>query len=112
VHLSQDEQGERFIQRIDGPRKNWKFKAADTRDRKFWPQYVSARQAGLNATSTADSTRYLTPADDRNNTRLILSQVVLDTFESLNLQHPIAGRSVREGLKAIPAQPNLDSSRS
>jgi hypothetical protein len=58
---------------------------------------VDAHQACLNATSTADSPWYVAPADDRNNTRLILSQIVLDTFESLNLQHPIAGRSVREG---------------
>ncbi len=83
LHLSQEGQRKRFIQRFDDPRKNWKFKAAAIRERKFWPQYMAAHQACLDATSTAESPWYMAPADDRNNTRLILSQIVLDTLESL-----------------------------
>lgn len=101
LHLSQEEQRKRFIQRIDDPRKNWKFSAADLRERKFWPQYMKAYQACLSATSTVASPWYVVPADDKNNTRLIVSQIVLATLEALNLQYPVASPARVRELKAI-----------
>jgi len=101
LHLSQAEQRKRFVQRIDDPRKNWKFSAADIRERKFWPQYMKAYQACLSATSTVASPWYVVPADDKNNTRLIVSQIVLATLEALNLRYPVASPARVRELKAI-----------
>jgi len=91
----------RFIQRIEEPRKDWKFSAADIRERKFWPQYAKAYQACLTATSTVASPWYVVPADDKNNTHLIVSQIEFATLEALNLHHPIASPARMRELKAI-----------
>lgn len=100
LHLSQEEQRKRFIERIDDSRKNWKSSAADLRERKFWSQLMEAYQACLSATRTVASPWYEMPADDKNNTRLIVSQIVLATLDALNLQYPASSARVRE-LKAI-----------
>jgi len=70
-------------------------------ERKFRPQYMAACQACLGATSTNDSPWYVVPADSKNNTRLMVSQIVLDSFEALNLPYPIASPARVMKLKAI-----------
>ena len=83
LHLSKEEQRKRFLQRIDEPEKNWKFGLADIEERKFWKQYMKAYEECLGATSTRDAPWYVVPADDKENARLIVSQIVLDTLEGL-----------------------------
>ena len=83
LHLSKDEQRRRFLARIDEPEKNWKFSAADIKEREFWRHYMKAYEDCLSATSTSDAPWYVVPADDKENARLIVSQIVLDTFEAL-----------------------------
>ena len=88
LHLSKDEQRKRFLSRIDEPEKNWKFSLADVEERKFWKQYMKAFEECLGATSTADAPWYVVPADDKENARLIVSQIILDTLERLKLSYP------------------------
>ena len=88
LHLSKEEQRKRFLSRIDEPAKNWKFSAADITERGFWRQYRKAYEECLSATSTRDSPWYVVPADDKENARLIVSQIVLDTFEHLKMSYP------------------------
>jgi PPK2 family polyphosphate:nucleotide phosphotransferase len=88
LHLSKDEQRKRFLARIDDPGKNWKFSVSDMHERKFWDQYTSAFEDCLNATSTHYSPWYVVPADDKDNARLIISTIVLDTIKSLKLSYP------------------------
>ena len=88
LHLSKDEQRKRFLERIDEPEKNWKFSVADIAERKFWDRYMTAFEECLGATSTSDVPWYVVPADDKENARLIVSQIVLDTFEGLNMSYP------------------------
>jgi PPK2 family polyphosphate:nucleotide phosphotransferase len=88
LHLSKEEQRKRFIDRIDQPEKNWKFSAADVEERKFWKQYMRAYEKCLSATSTRRAPWYVVPADDKLNARLIVSRIVLDTVESLELSYP------------------------
>jgi PPK2 family polyphosphate:nucleotide phosphotransferase len=88
LHLSKDEQLERFLERIDDPKKNWKFSDSDLKEREFWNDYRKAYEECLGATSTSDAPWYVVPADDKENARLIVSQIVLDTFESLDLSYP------------------------
>src|SRR3984957_11876064 len=88
LHLSKEEQRKRFIDRIDHPGKNWKFSLADIEERKFWKDYMQAYEKALSATSTKRSPWYVVPADDKLNARLIVSRIVLDTVEALELSYP------------------------
>jgi PPK2 family polyphosphate:nucleotide phosphotransferase len=101
LHLSKEEQRKRFLARIDEPDKNWKFSLADIEERKFWKQYMKAYEACLGATSTEDSPWYVVPADDKENARLIVSQVVLDTLEGLKMRYPRVDDKRRAELRTI-----------
>jgi len=101
LHLSKEEQRKRFLSRIDEPQKNWKFSLADVEERKFWKRYMKAFEECLGATSTADAPWYVVPADDKENARLIVSQIILDTFERLKLSYPKTTAARRRELLAI-----------
>jgi len=101
LHLSKEEQRKRFLARIDEPEKNWKFSTSDIEERGFWPQYMQAYANCLSATSTTDSPWYVVPADNKENARLIISQVVLDTLTSLKMSYPEVGDARRKELLAI-----------
>ena len=88
LHLSEDEQRKRFLERIDSPEKNWKFGRADIEERQLWPDYMKAYEACLSATSTADAPWYVVPADDKKNARLVISEIVLDVFHGLGMTFP------------------------
>jgi PPK2 family polyphosphate:nucleotide phosphotransferase len=107
LHLSKEEQRKRFLARIDEPDKNWKFSMADIQERKFWKQYRTAYEECLSATSTDDSPWYVVPADDKENARLIVSQILVDTLEGIGMHYPEVTverarelQSIREGLAA------------
>jgi PPK2 family polyphosphate:nucleotide phosphotransferase len=101
LHLSKEEQRKRFLERIDDPAKNWKFSSADIEERKFWKHYMTAFEECLGATSTRDSPWYVVPADDKENARLIVSRIILDTFEGLKMTYPKANRARRRELLSI-----------
>ena len=88
LHLSKDEQRQRLLARIDEPEKNWKFSVDDIEERKFWNDYMKAYEKCLSATSCSDSPWYVVPADDKKNARLIVSKIVLETFEGLKMAYP------------------------
>ncbi len=104
LHLSKEEQRRRFLQRIDNPKKNWKLSAGDIEERKFWKQYMQAYESCLGATSTRFAPWYIVPADDKENARLIISQIILDLFRGLKMSYPKAGRERRRELLAIRKQ--------
>ena len=104
LHLSKEEQRKRFLARIDEPEKNWKFSAADIAERKFWKQYMSAYEKCLSATSTRDAPWYVVPADDKENARLIVSRIVLDTLEGLKMAFPETSAKRRQELLSIRKQ--------
>ena len=101
LHLSKEEQRKRFLQRIDEPAKNWKLSLADIEERRFWKRYMRAYEDCLSATSTRDAPWYVVPADDKENARLIVSQVLLDTFEGLKMVYPKSNVRRRRELEAI-----------
>lgn len=101
LHLSKGEQRKRFLERIDEPDKNWKFSAADIHERKYWKRYMKAYEACLNATSTAHSPWYVVPADDKEDARLIVSQIVLDMLNGLKMSYPKTTAKRRRELKSI-----------
>ena len=101
LHLSKEEQRRRFLERIDEPEKNWKFGVTDIEERKFWKQYMKAYEECLSATSSPDAPWYVVPADDKQNARLIVSQIVLDTFQGLKMNYPKTGAKRRQELQSI-----------
>ena len=104
LHLSKDEQRKRFLERIDEPEKNWKFSLADIHERKYWKDYMKAYEACLNATSTHHAPWYAVPADDKDNARLIVSQIVIDALNELKMAYPKTTAKRRRELKAIREQ--------
>ena len=62
---------------------------------------MDAYEACLNATSMRDSPWYVVPADDKKNTRLIISRIVLDTLRSLKMQYPTLSEKQRKELRAL-----------
>ena len=101
LHLSKEEQLRRFLERIDDPKKNWKFSDSDLKERKFWDDYKKAYDECLGATSTSEAPWYVVPADDKENARLIVSQIVLDAFEQLDLSYPKTSPKRARELQAI-----------
>ena len=101
LHLSKDEQKKRFLERIDKPNKNWKFSLADLEERQYWKAYMHAYESCLSATSTKHAPWYIVPADDKKNARLIISNILLDTFKALDMHYPETDDKRKEELKAI-----------
>lgn len=101
LHLSKEEQRQRLLARIDEPEKNWKFSAADIAERKFWDDYMRAYEQAIAATSTADSPWYIVPADDKDDARLIVSQIVRDALAALKMRYPVVSAERRRELQGI-----------
>ena len=101
LHLSREEQRKRFLERIDQPEKNWKFSLADIHERKYWKDYTAAYEACLSATSTHHAPWYAVPADDKENARTIVSQIVLDTLKELKMAYPKTTAKRKEELESI-----------
>jgi PPK2 family polyphosphate:nucleotide phosphotransferase len=101
LHLSKEEQRKRFLARIDEEDKNWKFSAGDVEERKFWKDYMHAYQECLAATSTDDCPWYIVPADDKPNSRLIVSQIILETLDRLDMRYPATSDARKKELQVI-----------
>jgi len=101
LHLSKEEQRKRFLARIEDPERNWKFSQSDIKERKFWKDYVKAYEACLGATSTEDAPWHVVPADDKENARLIISQIILDTLKELKMSYPRPDRERRKELQSL-----------
>jgi PPK2 family polyphosphate:nucleotide phosphotransferase len=104
LHLSKKEQKQRFLARLDEPEKNWKFSAADIHERKYWGDYQDAYEDMIRNTATEEAPWYVVPADNKWFTRLVVSMVLVDTLESLDLQYPkvdSAKRKELEGAKKL-----------
>ncbi len=104
LHLSQEEQRKRFLERIDEPDKNWKFSLSDIHERNYWKHYMKAYEACLNATSTHHAPWYVVPADDKENARLIVSRIVLDVLQDLKMAYPKTTEKRRLELQSIRKQ--------
>ncbi|HEV2613211.1 MAG TPA: ADP-polyphosphate phosphotransferase [Gammaproteobacteria bacterium] len=101
LHLSKEEQRQRLLNRIDDAEKNWKFSLTDIEERGHWKDYMHAYEKCLSETSTENTPWYVVPADDKENARLIVSKVVLETLGDLKMAYPKATAKHREELKKI-----------
>ena len=101
LHLSKEEQRKRLLERIDEPAKNWKFALSDVQERKYWAHYMKAYEDCLNATSTDHAPWFVVPADAKENARLIVSQIVLDTLDELQMAYPRTTAKRERELKSM-----------
>ncbi|HEY4326775.1 MAG TPA: polyphosphate kinase 2 family protein [Mucilaginibacter sp.] len=99
LHVSKDEQKERFLERIDDPDKNWKFSASDIYERKFWDDYMDAYEKAIKETTTEQCPWYILPADKKWFTRIAISAIILDTLKSLKLSYPVLPKEEKEKLE-------------
>ena len=104
LHMSKEEQRQRFLARIDAPEKNWKFNEGDVEERKFWKDYMHAYEQALSATSNKHCPWYVVPADDKENARLIVSQLIVKALEGLKMSYPPTSTARRRELKAFRAR--------
>ncbi len=103
LHLSREEQRKRFLQRIDDPQKNWKFSEADIKERKYWKDYMSAYEDCITETSTDKAPWYIIPADDKENARLIVSRIAVETLSGLKAAYPTTPPERKEELESFRA---------
>jgi PPK2 family polyphosphate:nucleotide phosphotransferase len=89
LHVSKDEQKQRFLSRIEEPDKNWKFSMSDCKERGFWDDYMKAYTEAIEATSTDNAPWYIIPADKKWFTRLAVSEIIVEKMESMNLHYPV-----------------------
>ncbi len=104
LHLSKKEQKKRFLERINEPEKNWKFSSSDIHERKYWADYMRAYGNCLAETSTHHAPWYAVPADDKENARLVVSQILIDALSDLNMAYPKSIPKRRRELQAIGKQ--------
>ena len=101
LHLSPEAQRQRLLERIDDPRKNWKFSVADVEERRLWREYRRAYEECLAATSTSHAPWYIVPADDKKNARLIVSGILHQTLRELRMRYPEADAQRRRELRKL-----------
>lgn len=90
LHLSKDEQKERFLKRLDNEDKNWKFSSADVEERKYWKDYMKAYEDAINTTATDEAPWYIIPADKKWFTRIAISNIILETLKEIHPKDPVS----------------------
>lgn len=101
LNVSKKEQKKRFIERIDNPEKNWKFSAADAKERTFWKDYMKAYEEMIRKTSTKESPWYVVPADNKSFARIVIASAVINALDELHLEYPKVGKEKIAELQAI-----------
>jgi PPK2 family polyphosphate:nucleotide phosphotransferase len=88
LHVSREEQKKRFMDRLDKPRKHWKFSSADIRERGFWGDYMRAFEEAIRATAAPHAPWFIVPADNKWFTRLVVAAAIVEAVEKLDLTYP------------------------
>jgi polyphosphate kinase 2 (PPK2 family) len=91
LHLSKKEQKRRFLERLENSEKNWKFSAADVKERQCWDDYQKAYEEMIQHTATKHAPWYVVPADNKWFTRLVVSHAIVDTLKGFHLKYPKIG---------------------
>ena len=100
LHVSREEQRQRFLERLDEPAKNWKFSLTDVRERRHWESYMAAYEEMIQRTSAPHAPWYVVPADHKWFTRLVVVSTILETLGSLDLAFPTVERDRTKELHA------------
>lgn len=101
LNVSKDEQKKRFIERVDDPEKNWKFSAADAKERGYWKDYMQAYEEMIENTSTEKSPWYVIPADNKPYARIAIASAIINALDDLDLEYPTVSDEKIAELQAI-----------
>lgn len=101
LHLSKDEQRNRFLERIDNPEKNWKFSFGDINERNYWDEYQTTYEDALSNTSLEVAPWYVIPADNKWFTRAAIANIIADKLENLDLNYPELPQEEKDKLAAV-----------
>jgi polyphosphate kinase 2 (PPK2 family) len=104
LHVSKEEQKRRFLARLDTPEKNWKFSAADIRERAHWEAYQEAYEEMIRNTATPEAPWYVVPADNKWFTRVVVAAAIIDTLAALDLRYPEIDDTARAALAEARSQ--------
>lgn len=104
LYVSKEEQKQRFLDRINDPAKNWKFSSADIKERALWKDYMQAYEEVIEETSTEKAPWYVIPADKKWYARLVISEILADTFKKMNLKYPVLEKEEAQKLADIKTQ--------
>src|SRR5687768_7532940 len=104
LNVSKDEQKKRFIERVDDPDKNWKFSAADARERGYWKDYMIAYEEMIQHTSTEDAPWYVIPADNKSYARIAVASAIIEALDDINLEYPKVSEEKIAELQEIKKQ--------
>ena len=99
LHVSRKEQKKRFLERLDEPSKNWKFAAADVKERAHWSEYMNAYEKAIRATATKSAPWFVVPADNKWFTRLVVVAAIVEALEKMQLEYPTIDESQRAELE-------------
>jgi len=100
LNVSRKEQKRRFLERVEDPKKNWKFSANDAKEREFWDDYMAAYEDTIRHTASKEAPWYVVPADNKWFTRLVVAAAVIDALASLGLGYPKVTQEKRRELAA------------
>jgi PPK2 family polyphosphate:nucleotide phosphotransferase len=101
LHVSREEQKERFMKRLDNPEKNWKFSASDVHERKYWRDYMRSFEEAIRATASEHAPWYVVPADNKWFTRLVVAAAIVEAVEELDLAYPQVSAEQKKELDAL-----------
>jgi PPK2 family polyphosphate:nucleotide phosphotransferase len=101
LHVSKEEQKQRFLKRIDDPSKNWKFSATDVAERQHWDEYMKAYEKAIKETATPENPWYIIPADKKWFTRIAISEIILQTINDLKLKYPVLPKEEMDKLQDV-----------
>src|SRR6186997_1503163 len=97
LHVSKEEQRERFLARLEEPAKRWKFEMGDVAERKLWDRYMHAYEEAIRHTSREEAPWYVIPADNKWFARLVIAEAMVDAMEGLDLEFPkVDGSALKE----------------
>jgi PPK2 family polyphosphate:nucleotide phosphotransferase len=111
LNLSKEEQRIRFLRRIDLPDHNWKFSAADARERQRWDDYHDAFSEMLSNTSTDWAPWYVIPADHKWFARISAAAVIVNSLIEIDPQYPVVDDEARGDLLAVKAELEVEAPR-
>ena len=104
LNVSRKEQKNRFMERLDKPKKNWKFSASDVHERRFWSDYMYAFEEAISATASKHAPWYIVPADNKWFTRLFVAAAIVSAIEELSLSFPKIDDKMKKELAAARAE--------
>jgi PPK2 family polyphosphate:nucleotide phosphotransferase len=104
LHVSKDEQRQRFLARLDEPEKNWKFAARDVEERAHWEEYMAAYQDCIAETAVRHAPWYVVPADHKWYMRTAVAELIVEGLDSLDLHYPKVDDRKKKELAAARQQ--------